>query len=156
MTIPITYLVGDATYPIGEGQKILPHVCNTIGGWGAGYVLALSKRWKEPEEFYLSQRGKWFLGDVHLVRVTEDITVANMVAQRALRSQWNPVPFDAAACERCLEKVAEAALMNKASIHAPRFGSGLSGGRWSTVEHIIERTLCSKDIPVFIYDLETK
>ncbi len=156
MATEITYLKGDATYPIGEGQKILPHICNTVGAWHKGYVVSLSKRWKEPEAFYLSQRGKWFLGDVHLVKVTEDITVANMIAQRALRSQWNPMPFDAAACERCLEKVAEAALMNHATIHAPRFGSGLSGARWSTVAHIIERTLCSKDIPVYIYDLETK
>jgi hypothetical protein len=156
VTTEITYLKGDATYPVGEGQKIIFHAVNTVGAWGRGFVLAISKRWKEPEEFYLSQRGKWFLGDVQLVRVADDITVANMVAQRALRSQWNPVPFDPAACERCMEKVAEAALMTKASIHGPRLGSGLGGMRWGTVAHIIERTLCSKDIPVYIYDLEGK
>lgn len=154
MTTEITYLVGDATYPIGEGQKIIVHITNTTDLWGAGFVLALSKRWAEPEKVYHDNRHKQFLGDVQLVRVTDDITVANMVAQRAVRSQYNPVPFDADACERCLGKVAEFALMNKASVHGPRFGSGLSGGRWATVAHIIERTLCSKDIPVYIYDLE--
>jgi O-acetyl-ADP-ribose deacetylase (regulator of RNase III) len=42
----IFYMTGDATAPVGEGQKLIVHVCNDIGAWGAGFVLALSKRWK--------------------------------------------------------------------------------------------------------------
>lgn len=29
----IKYIVGDATSPIGEGLKIIPHVCNDQGGF---------------------------------------------------------------------------------------------------------------------------
>jgi hypothetical protein len=34
----INFIVGDATTPIGDGLKIIVHVCNDIGGWGRGFV----------------------------------------------------------------------------------------------------------------------
>lgn len=40
----IIYLKGDATEPIGTGHKIIAHVCNNKGGWGRGFVLAISKK----------------------------------------------------------------------------------------------------------------
>lgn len=42
----INYLKGDATNPASAGNKIIVHVCNDIGGWGKGFVMAISKRWK--------------------------------------------------------------------------------------------------------------
>ena len=45
----IIYLKGDATKPEGLGTKIIAHVCNDVGLWGKGFVLAVSKRWKFPE-----------------------------------------------------------------------------------------------------------
>ena len=39
----IKYIIGDATAPKMDGTKIICHVCNVIGGWGKGFVLALSK-----------------------------------------------------------------------------------------------------------------
>ncbi|HJK89231.1 MAG TPA: hypothetical protein RMH85_21120 [Polyangiaceae bacterium LLY-WYZ-15_(1-7)] len=48
----IDYVVGDATRPGGDGPKIIVHVCNDVGGWGRGFVTALSKRWAAPEEAY--------------------------------------------------------------------------------------------------------
>ena len=46
----IIYIKGDATSPISPGNKIITHICNDIGGWGKGFVLALSKKWKVTEE----------------------------------------------------------------------------------------------------------
>lgn len=48
----ITYVRGDATAPRGEGVKLIVHCCNDPGGWGRGFVLALSRRWPEPEAAY--------------------------------------------------------------------------------------------------------
>ena len=48
----IIYIKGDATSPISPGNKIITHICNDIGGWGKGFVLALSKKWKVTEEAY--------------------------------------------------------------------------------------------------------
>jgi O-acetyl-ADP-ribose deacetylase (regulator of RNase III) len=52
----ISYIKGDATNPAGQGNKIIVHICNDIGGWGKGFVMAISKRWKEPERKYR----EWF------------------------------------------------------------------------------------------------
>ena len=41
--ISINYLKGDATEPTKK-PAIICHVCNDIGGWGRGFVLALSKK----------------------------------------------------------------------------------------------------------------
>jgi len=46
----INYVRGDATVPSVKGVKVIAHVCNDSGGWGKGFVLALSRRWPEPEE----------------------------------------------------------------------------------------------------------
>ncbi|GGV82427.1 hypothetical protein GCM10010294_57570 [Streptomyces griseoloalbus] len=48
----ITYVRGDATVPSVKGVKIVAHVRNDLGGWGKGFVLALSRRWPEPEAAY--------------------------------------------------------------------------------------------------------
>ncbi|GAL87250.1 hypothetical protein NEMVEDRAFT_v1g223552 [Sporocytophaga myxococcoides] len=50
----IEYTKGDATRPVGSGNKIIVHVCN--GGWGKGFVMSISKRWKLPETEYR----KWY------------------------------------------------------------------------------------------------
>ena len=38
----IAYVQGDATQPQGTGARIIVHICNDIGGWGAGFVLVHS------------------------------------------------------------------------------------------------------------------
>ena len=47
----ITYYKGDVLEGITENNidetRILLHICNNRGGWGAGFVLALSKKWKQ-------------------------------------------------------------------------------------------------------------
>ena len=48
----INYIKGDATNPHGIGDKVIVHICNDIGAWGKGFVLAISKKWKEPEKEY--------------------------------------------------------------------------------------------------------
>ena len=48
----IRYLKGDATCPQAKGVKLICHVCNDLGGWGKGFVLALSRRWDRPEAEY--------------------------------------------------------------------------------------------------------
>jgi O-acetyl-ADP-ribose deacetylase (regulator of RNase III) len=67
-----TYLIGDATAPSGRGPGVIAHVCNDSGGWGKGFVLAINRRWAEPEAAYRSwaRSGQEFgLGMVQLVTV---------------------------------------------------------------------------------------
>ena len=156
--IPITYLVGDATHPQGDGVKIIAHICNDKGKWGAGFVLALSKHWREPEECYrhwLAKRlpGAVLLGAVQSVIVDDgSVVVANMIAQTIgwIKGQ-PPIRYDA--LRACLETVSQMAVKVAASVHMPRIGCGLAGGSWNQVEPIIADELCAHNVPVFVYDL---
>ncbi len=83
------YIVGDATRPKAS-PAVIAHVCNDVGVWGKGFVLAVSKRWPEPEASYRHRfrEGDVVLGRVHLVDVNRDgIIVANMVAQTGIGGQ---------------------------------------------------------------------
>lgn len=158
----INYVKGDATAPIGDGQKIICHVCNDIGAWGAGFVLALSKKWKEPERKYRLwfKEGPHFdtpltLGAVQFVRVEPDIRVANMIGQHGVhrgKDGSTPVRYDA--IREALKIVAKEATAALASVHAPRFGAGLAGGDWNTIESIINEELIAKGVVVTVYDFE--
>ena len=153
----INYLKGDATAPVGEGNKIIVHVCNDIGGWGRGFVLALSKRWSQPENEYK----KWYksnedflLGEVIFVQVEAHIWVANMIGQRDIKpdKEGNP-PVRYEAIGKALSKVAVFAKEANASVHMPRIGCGLAGGTWDKMEPVIIQELAKKEIPVTVYDL---
>lgn len=154
----IQYVTGDATNPLTSGPKIIAHICNDIGKWGAGFVLALSRRWDEPErsykEWYSLQKGNsFYLGAVQFVKVRPDITVANMVAQAGVGTGSKGPPIRYEAVEACLKKLAAMAAYDKASVHMPRIGCALAGGSWAKVEPIIQATLVASSVPVTIYDL---
>ena len=170
-TMPI-YTVGDATTPKGDEHRIIAHIVNSVGGWGAGFVLAVSAKWPDPERSYRQWyrlrkdhlAGSFTLGNVQFVDVGRNLVVANMVAQvgygktgRGLHRQANggppPVRYDA--LEQCLRKVAAEAKNHNGSIHAPRIGCGLGGGSWDEVEPILLRVEDEFQVPITIYDLPT-
>lgn len=163
----IKYVKGDATDPVGEGNKLIIHCCNNRNKWGKGFVLAISSKWKSPELEYRgwANGGLWMgrrfeLGEIQPVRVKHDIYVVNMIGQKDYISlnikigdkhvQYAPVRYGAV--EECLLRVAKFAIENKASVHAPRICSGLAGGSWAIIEEIIERVLCNNGISVTVYD----
>lgn len=155
----VSYITGDATDPIIR-PAIIMHVCNDIGGWGRGFVLALSKKWLKPEVKYRSLPSHTRLGSVQFVPVEDGIVVANMIAQhgiyRCSGCEHPPIRYDALAT--CLESVLRYPMIGDEgpppdgwTIHAPRLGAGLAGGDWRVIEALIEKTF--KDRIVYIYDL---
>lgn len=154
----ITYLKGDATQPQASGNKIIAHICNDIGGWGKGFVLAISRRWAEPEkayrEWYNNRLSESFgLGDIQIVQAENEIYVANMIAQHGIiptRETGAPIRYEAV--NDCLEKLRTEAKKLDASVHMPRIGCGLAGGTWDRIEPIILKTLSENDIDVYVYD----
>lgn len=156
----IRYVRGDATCPEGSGPRIIAHVCNDIGGWGRGFVLALSRHWTQPETCFR----RWYhgrtendfgLGAVQLVPVDHDLFVANMVAQHGIRSRTHAAapPIRYGALERCPATLASHAVELDASVHMPRIGAGLAGGRWDEIEPLIQRQLTDHGIGVTVYNL---
>lgn len=153
----IHYVKGDATNPMAKGYKIIAHICNDMGGWGKGFVLAISKKWKEPEKAYRQwyHSGESFaLGEVQFVQVNDYIMVANMIGQKGIKSGSSGPPIRYDAVEACLQKLAEKAKSMDASVHMPRIGCGLAGGRWEKIEPLIASTLVDAGIEVYVYDFE--
>ncbi|MFF4118177.1 macro domain-containing protein [Streptomyces sp. NPDC001714] len=153
----ITYIRGDATTPTGKGVKVIAHVCNDLGGWGKGFVLALSRRWPEPERAYRAwhrdrANNDFALGAVQLVRVDRYIWVANMIGQRGTRTGSKGVPVRYEAIDTALARLADEVTELGASVHMPRIGCGLAGGKWSRIEPLITERLVGRGVAVTVYD----
>lgn len=120
-------------------------------------MLALSKRWKEPERAFRdwARQGVWQgepygLGGAQMVEVADQLWVANLVAHRGVRSQEGVPPIRYGALETCLDKLQGFARPRAASLHLPRIGCGLAGGSWERVEPLLRKMLAG--LEVFVYD----
>jgi len=89
---------GDATSPQTTHEKevcIIPHVCNDLGAWGAGFVLALSRKWKDPEEIYKAycHTNTNLLGRVCYAKMSNFLVVANMIGQHGTGIRDGIIPL---------------------------------------------------------------
>ncbi len=177
----LSFKPGDATKLEGDDPIVLAHIVNDRGGWGKGFVLAVSRRWREPENAYRTWAhgrrawgnddasgtdlstvtGPFGLGEVQFVEVNDpkrahlqnpSAWVANMVAQHGYRTASNLEPLDYDALARCLDRVATFAADYKAVIHMPRIGCGLAHGRWERVQPIIEAILVCHEVRAVVHD----
>jgi O-acetyl-ADP-ribose deacetylase (regulator of RNase III) len=158
--VPLRIITGDATLPQAGGPVIIAHVCNDEGRWGSGFVLAVSARWPQPEQQYRawhSSGENFLLGRTQFVLAGEQVTVANMIAQHGTRPPGaaGPAPIRYRALGECLRAVGTEAERQGASVHMPRIGCGLAGGRWELVAPIVDWALCRRGILVTVYDLPT-
>ena len=168
----IQYVTGDATLPKAEGGKIIVHCCNDIGGWGAGFVVALSARWPFAEECYrqwhkaqhnpvdhlypdrCETSGPFKLGEVQFVLVGPKLWVANLIGQhRVGMGPDNRPPIRYDAIQAGLKKVYRHVQIHSASVHMPRMGAGLAGGRWDAIEKLVLAELAVRGVAVTVYDL---
>ena len=153
----ITYKNGDATdIKHYEGDKYIIHICNDIGGWGKGFVLAISSRWKEPEKQYRAKK-EYKLGTFQSIKVDGNIHVVNMIAQHGTKWENGIPPIRYDALKTCLEflnihikTMEDEKLIKNPSIHCPRIGCGLSGASWDKIEPILNILT----LPVYVYDFK--
>jgi hypothetical protein len=148
--------------PFIDAKKkiIIPHVCNNLGLWGAGFVLAINKHDPGQKAMYVKEMEKHKKNAYKALGITllcpstigPNVFFAHMIAQTGIRSNLNPHPLSYDALQSCLlalhEKISK---WKNTVILAPKFGSGLSGGYWPTIENILETTIENKDI--YIYTL---
>jgi hypothetical protein len=153
---------------------VIPHCCNNEGKWGAGFVLALSKKWVEPEVYYKEfckrNSGIPILGRTNIVTCEKTVIVANMIAQDGIISKDNPKPIKYKALVNCMADVAAfiqhyeviidyAADIQHCSkppirIHCCRFGSERAGGTWNFIVELIDELWLSQCIDVIVYEYE--
>lgn len=152
----------DKTSKILGCHVIVPHVCNNVNGFGAGFAGEIAKRYPVVKQNFHMLGNDAVLGYVQFVTVKQDpiyrtkLIFANMIAQNGLVSKSNPRPLKYHALVSCMIKVrkfAEESVRNEESasieIHAPKFGSGLAGGNWNFITDLIEDIWTNQK--VFIY-----
>ena len=144
---------------------IVPHVCNNINAFGAGFAGAVASRYPIVKENYHllgPQFLKNNLGYTQYIDVYSDkeyghkLIFANMISQNGLLSNTNPRPINYLALAKCMASISKYILSQKDNdnpieIHCPKFGAGLAGGNWSFINNLIEDIW--NTVPVFVYSL---
>lgn len=177
----IDYEVGDClTFPnMGSAIYVVPHVCNDIGAWGSGFVVAVSKKYADPEKAYrlwyrdddYLQFGKhipFALGEVQIVKGESGVFIANMIGQhKIIRTDGKPIRYRHLAnamdkvgkfCKSYQKKIDDQLeAMDKTPgsvpvvIRCPMFGSGLAGGNWEFIEELIKEIWIDQyEVPVTV------
>lgn len=143
---------------------IVPHVCNNINAFGAGFAGAVAQKYPIVKENY-HMLGLSFLkknpGHSQFVSVYQNsktknqLIFANMIAQNGLISEKNTRPLNYAYLVKSMINVRQYVLSNfdsdtRVEIHAPKFGCGLAGGNWNFVSDLINDIWY--DLNVIVYD----
>lgn len=136
------------------------HVVNNLGKWGAGFVLALSDKWSEPENIYRSRKN-WPLGEIDICKINDKLYVVNMICQKGIRQKYDKKDKQYICYDNlkiCLEKVKHMLSdINECNIRMPRIGCGLGGGKWQDIEPIIVNVfndpLFSNKTNIYVCDL---
>jgi len=143
--------VGSATSPRPEKGKgvIIAHLCNNLGGWGKGFVLAVDELSAAPRAAYQGlakdhgkNRGSEAdipLGEVQFVEVQTGLFVSNMIAQdRYTDSHDDGCAVDYKALRRCLLITFHRAIRLGYAVHIPEgIGAGLAGGDQVQIHKLI-------------------
>lgn len=142
---------------------IVPHVCNNINVFGAGFAKQVADKYPIVKENY-HLLGLNFLknnfGHTQFIEVYKDKThehsliFANMIAQNGVIGHKNTRPLNYIALCKSMTLISKY-IQDKFSkdegiqIHCPKFGCGLAGGNWGIVEQLIIDAWYK--FPVFIY-----
>ena len=141
---------------------IIPHVCNNVNAFGAGFAGYISSRYPHVKENFHLLGNKAKLGYVQFVNIHHNkssnnkIIVANMIAQNGLINKTNQRPLNYYSLCSCMQdvknffnKISEQDASIQTEIHGPKFGSGLAGGDWKFISYLIKDIW--NEIPVYIY-----
>jgi hypothetical protein len=133
------------------------HVVNdkTPNWGGGGFAQSIKGHWpKAQTEFrrWVVENRSLSLGNAHVVKVENGVTIASLVAQKGYGPSAAPrVRY--AALRQALETVAALASTAGASLHMPRIGAGQGGGSWVIIEDLIQSVCTAFGLRATIYDL---
>jgi len=142
---------------------LIPHCCNDVGAWGAGFVVPLGRNYPEAEKDYLSLVSvERRLGTTRFIPCDEGkVIVCNMIGQHGIypdKDGTPPICYDY--LFRAMDDVAMYAKGLRHSklnphIVCPMFGSGLAGGDWTgKIVPEIKELWIREGIPVTVFVLK--
>ena len=151
----VRHLRGDALEPRNNGINIIAHIVNDkTPNWGAGFGRAIKSKYpsvqKEFKEWAELHSEEFALGNTHVSNISDDLSVAHMIAQHGYGQSPKP-RIRYTALRDCLHKLQEFALSKGASVHMPRIGTGYAGGNWLYILELIDEALTSNGIDVTVY-----
>lgn len=153
----------DISYNIIKSKSnvciVIPHVCNNVNAFGAGFANAVSARYPEVKaNFHVN--GSQKLGKTQFITALSinqsKIVIANMIAQNGLLNSKNKRPLHYPSLVKCMYDVKDFLKRNQQNtessieIHAPKFGSGLAGGNWFFIADLIDDIWSSIDTFIYI------
>ena len=153
----LRYMFGNALEPKGGGPKIIAHIVNdTTPKWGAGFALAVSRKWKFVQEDFqdwtASDDRNLSLGNIHRTHIGDGLSIVHMIAQQGYGKSARP-RIRYTALRQALLQLSEAASRDAATVHLPRIGTGNAGGNWSLIREMIDDIIVRDGVRVTIYDL---
>jgi len=151
----------------GGSSVVIPHVCNNIDMFGAGFASAIANKFPIAKMNY-HMLGKKFLkenlGYCQIIKAYENpknknaIYVANMIAQNGIISENNPRPLNYFSLAKSMSLISNFITnkikenndnLEKIDIHCPKFGSGLAGGNWYFISDLIDDIWQKFDVTVY-------
>lgn len=146
---------------------LIPHVCNNINAFGAGFAKCVADRYPIAKANY-HMLGLNFMknnpGHVQIIEADQSakynhkILIANMICQNGLKNNKNPRPLNYYYLVKSMANIGQYVRQFKKidpsmdiQIHCPKFGSGLAGGNWNFIKMLIEDIWLG--IPVYVYEL---
>ncbi len=158
----IKYIKGDITKPdLQEENNLILHICNDIGGWGAGVSGAISRKWPIAERLYrehFDTDPNFGLGSVICAKAQPNLVICNMIAQRGIKDKeldgerMPPIRYQH--LTTCLNIINKTTV--KSRIIFPLMGAGLSGGDWQTISYIVEGTLKEHELICYVHQKDVQ
>ena len=121
----INYIKKDIT---SVDRGIVAHGCNASGGFGSGVAGAIKKKWPTVHTDYFNQyrAGALELGGMHIINITNDLYVANLITQQGYGYDGG-VYANLAAIETTFRNVVALADNYNLPLYVPKIGCGLGG-----------------------------
>jgi len=153
---------------LSQERGILVHGCNCLGVMGAGFALALARKYPSVKAAYVRYHRQvgLKLGDVLFVRpaggkmdiagglplpgqefavaqeLPPELVIANAMTQQEVGGyKVGRVDLDYEALSQCFETVRRVAHVYSLPVIFPMIGCGLAGGSWEKVAPRIEKAL---------------
>jgi hypothetical protein len=164
----LTETKGDLFDYVGKNPNkviYIPHVVNSYGAWGAGFVLAVSKYYKDAESRYrkVAEHKSLKLGRTHYIPCKNhndlsvsyrNVIICNMCAQEL--GGKRPLYYNHLAT--CMDDVANFILSSEDKtvineIMCPKFGSALAGGNWEFIKELIHDCWVRRGLTVKVFYL---
>jgi O-acetyl-ADP-ribose deacetylase (regulator of RNase III) len=156
VSMEIHYTEGDVVEPDCRGIRIVAFLTNDVTpNWGGGVARQVATRKPDIQATFRTDAKEHpetlQLGKAIFLKANSTLYYAALVAQHGLARNSEP-KIDYEALGEALRKLGLRARNLQASIHMPKIGTGLAGGRWDMIEQMIREhiTLLAD---VYVYEL---